>query len=34
MREVISRRHSVARALNIDSEMRRDLRINVDQRMC
>jgi hypothetical protein len=30
-RREISRRHSVARALNIDNEMRRDLRNNVNQ---
>ena len=31
VRSEISRRHSVARALNIDNEMRRDLRTNVNQ---
>jgi hypothetical protein len=31
VRREISRRHSVARALNIDNEMRRDLRSNVNQ---
>jgi hypothetical protein len=31
VRREISRRHSVARALNIDNEMRRDLRTNVNQ---
>lgn len=31
VRREISRRHSVARALNIDSEMRRELKTNVEQ---
>lgn len=31
VRREISRRHSVARALNIDNEMRRDLRTKVNQ---
>ena len=31
VRRDISRRHSVARALNIDNETRRDLRANVYQ---
>ena len=33
VRREISRRHSVARALNIDNEMRRDLRTDVNQDM-
>ena len=31
VRSEISRRHSVARALNIDNEMRRDLRTDVNE---
>lgn len=31
VRREISRRHSVARALNMDSEMRRELKTNVDK---
>jgi hypothetical protein len=34
VRRRISRRHSVARALNIDNEMRRELRTNVNESMC
>ena len=33
-RREISRRHSVARALNMDNEMRRELRANVDENLC
>jgi hypothetical protein len=33
VRRKISRRHSVARALNIDNEMRRELKTNVDPSM-
>jgi hypothetical protein len=32
VRREISRRHSVARALNMDSEMRRELETNVDKK--
>ena len=32
VRRDISRRHSVARALNMDSEMRRELKTNVDKK--
>lgn len=31
VRRKMSRRHSVARALNIENEMRRELKTNVDQ---
>jgi hypothetical protein len=34
VRSEISRRHSVARALNMDNEMRRELRMNVDDNIC
>jgi hypothetical protein len=32
VRREMSRRHSVARALNMDSEMRRELKTNVDKK--
>lgn len=32
VRREISRRHSVARALNMDSEMRSELKTNVDKK--
>jgi hypothetical protein len=34
VRRKISRRHSVARALNIENEMRRELKTKVDQGVC
>jgi hypothetical protein len=34
VRSEISRRHSVARALNMDNDMRRELRTEVDENMC
>ena len=34
VRSEISRRHSVARALNMDNEMRRELRIKVNENIC
>ena len=34
VRSEISRRHSVARALNMDNEMRRELRTKVEENMC
>ena len=34
VRREISRRHSVARALNIDNEMRSKLKPNVEQSIC
>jgi hypothetical protein len=34
VRSEISRRHSVARALNMDNEMRRELRTKVDENTC
>jgi hypothetical protein len=33
-RSEMSRRHSVVRALNMDNEMRRELRLNVDENIC